>query len=125
MRIEERVVTTMQPVYIAEDGKEFKDEEECQEYEFDMLEKSLNQYCFNGAFEESRVEECTFVHMPTINIVKDFVKMRNVIGISSKGVDNPGIYMSSDYNNSWVNLNDITSRFKAVLNGKDGADNER
>lgn len=124
MRIEEREVTVKKTVYIADDGREFVCEDDCLDHEFDSLVKLLDGYCYDREFNKTSAEDCVFAYLPSDELVKIFVKACDVYGVVSDGVDKPGTYMYSDFASAWVNLDTITSRFKAALNEKDGADND-
>ena len=119
MRTEYRVVTAEQVVYIADDGKEFDDEEDCAEYEFNLLTASVKKYCYDKNFEPEDIDGCEFVHIPTEKVMKGFKICCDALEIVSDGIDKPGIYMYSDYSQTWVNLDDVTSRFKSVLDEKE------
>lgn len=116
MKIDYREVTIKKPVYIADDGKEFDNEEDCMDHEFDIFNESFR--CFNSKYEKSNVETCAFVDVPTEKSVKHFIKVCDTLGITADGVDKPGIFMYSDYGNSWINLEDTLARFKEVLNNE-------
>lgn len=110
MRTELREVTVKQEVYIADDGTEFMDEEECVDYEFNLLEKTLDIY--NSNYEKvTDVESCHIANLHTSADVKNFIKACEVYGIIDDGIDGPGLYMYG-YSDVWVNLDDIVAHFR-------------
>ena len=115
MRIEEREVTVKKTVYIADDGQEFVCEDDCLDHEFDIMVKFLDGYCYDKTFNKTSVEDCVFAYLPSGELVKIFVEACDGYGLVSDGVDKPGIYMYSDFSATWVNMDDIVSRFDAVL----------
>lgn len=124
MRIVEREVTVKKTVYIADDGREFVCEDDCLDHEFDIMVKFLDGYCYDKDFNKTSAEDCAFAYLPNGELVEIFVKACDVYGVVADGVDKPGIYMYSDFANTWINLDDVTARFKEALNAKDGADYE-
>lgn len=117
MRTELREVTIEQTVYIADDGKEFTDEEDCADYEFNLLEKTLDIY--NSRYEKADdVESCHIANLRTSADVKNFIKACDLYGITDDGIDGPGLYMYGDYGDIWVNLDDV------ILNIRGGKKDE-
>ena len=113
MRTEFREVTVKQPVYIADDGTEFEDEEDCQEYEFNSLEKSLMLYDENCE-KTDKVDECYFVNLVTDVDVQHFIEVITNYGTVVKGIDGPGLYMYGPID-SWINLDDVVVRIRGGL----------
>lgn len=112
MKTEYREVLVKRPVYIADDGKEFDDEEDCQDHEFDLLNGSFE--CYNGDFESVKCpDEATYVNLPTKKIIENFKRVCNWIGIVHTGVDEPGIYIYSDYGRGeWINMEKALARIR-------------
>lgn len=116
MKTEYREVTINRPVYIAEDGTEFSDREDCIDHEYKLLEQSLN--CYNCDYEKTGVETCEYVDLATDEDVKKFIQVCEYIGVSSDGVNKPGLYMFVDNyykKDPWVNLDDVISHIRGGL----------
>ena len=113
MEIKQKKVTIMRNIYIACDGTEFMDNDDCIEYEMGLIEKSLG--CFNLTFDKTDFDSCIYVYLTNEDDVKKVKQLCEYRGMSSKGFNNPGIYMYNDgYNNkdSWVNLEEILASIK-------------
>lgn len=112
MKTEYREVLVKQPVYIAEDGKEFDDEEDCQDYEFEMLNGSFECYSMN--LERVRCpDEATFVNLPTKKIIENFKRVCEWMCISHTGIDDPGIYVYTDCGRGeWTNMEKAIERIR-------------
>lgn len=110
MKTEYREVTVKQEVYIAEDGREFRDIEECKEHELHLLENSINMY--DAEYKKTDFDSCIYAHLITEDDVERFKKLctHQYYRMSTSGIDKPGIYMldnCSITNNSWVNLDEV------------------
>lgn len=68
------MVNSMKVVYYAFDGKDFDDEDECQEYEFELLRRSLEVKMFDRAGNnEEDLEQAFFVYIPNKESYKKLV----------------------------------------------------
>ena len=104
MKTEIRKVTVEQEVYIAEDGTVFTDENECVDHEYNILLKTFE--CFDQNYKPTDIESCCFLKIAYDDAVNNFKQVCEYIGITSKGVDKRGIYLYSDYDDCWINLDD-------------------
>lgn len=110
MKTEYKEVTVKQKVYIAEDGKEFTDADDCEEYELHLLEDSVNMY--DAKYEKTDFESCIYAHLITEEDVEHFKELCNhrYYRMSDSGIDKPGIYIldnCSITDKSWVNLDEV------------------
>lgn len=110
MKTEIREVTVKQEVYIADDGTEFMDEEECMDHDFYLLEQTLDMYN-SDCIRVANAESCHIANLRTRDEVKTFIKACEVYGIVDDGINSPGLYMYG-YNDVWVNLDKVISRIR-------------
>ena len=118
MRTEEREVLVKKTVYIADDGREFDDEDDCLNYECDAIEEQLKGYCYDHKLNEISVDRCEIAYLPTEMLVKAFIRVCDDYGCVTEGIAETGIYMYSDYAEGWINLDTIASQLKEVLSRK-------
>lgn len=105
MRTETREVTEIKTVYIADDGKEFDYEEDCENHEVWLKEQSL--LCFDHKCVKCRLEDCTYVYIRTEKELKNLIEVLSYLGISRVGLgdnDGVGIYMYVGRGDNWVNI---------------------
>lgn len=117
MKTETRKVTVEQEVYIAEDGTEFEDLDECEAYETRLIGKHLIMYTFAHDPTDS-VEDCWYVKLDTREAVSDFISLCRYEEVSPEGLQEPGVYMYTEgcygrRNNTWTNIAKIFD----ILNG--------
>lgn len=108
MRTEYREVTFKQEVYIAEDGREFTDEDDCEAYDIKLIENSLKFY--DNSYEKSDVDSCVYFHAITEEDVERAIKVCEYYGITREGLYKPGLYMFADTlyrKEAWVNLDEV------------------
>ena len=108
MKLDKRKVTVVKDIYIACDGKEFEDKDECFDYEMSLLERRLDFYTHD--FEESDLDECTYVKTVTKADIDILIQLCDHYGISKNGIENEGIYMFESRRDGWVNITDAVSR---------------
>ena len=112
MKTEFREVVVKQPVYIADDGREFDDEDECADYEFSLLEASLTYYDKKLEVTDD-VEGCYFINLSTAADVKRFKKICDTCDLITDGIDKPGIYMYIDCRDDcWINMEEVVIKIK-------------
>lgn len=113
MKTETRKVTIEQTVYIADDGREFMNEDECTDYEFGLLEKTFN--CYDGKYNNASPEDCVYIDLPTVEDIERFKRYCDVSDIIDDGIDKPGLYMFDDknyINEYWLNLDEVMVRIR-------------
>lgn len=106
-------VTVEREVYIACDGAEFDDENDCRAYEVGLVEKSFEMYDCHLAKDEN-LDSCCYVRLTSNEDVERFIDCCNYYGICSDGIYYPGIYAYSEATSrygAWVNLNEVMSAF--------------
>lgn len=117
MRVETRKVTIEEEVYIAEDGTEFDDREDCEAHEILEKGRELPMIDYRG-YETESIDECWAVNLRSLSEVKAFVDVCKYSDISSRGVTGPGMYIYTEgtygaRNNAWTNISEIIN----TLNG--------
>ena len=108
MKTETRKVLVDQCVYIAVDGTEFDDEDECAHYEHLLKQKALEMYDEN--FERCDcIDDCYYAKL---NSPEEVQMLIDVLNYETYCIDeapvNPGIYMWRD--GDWVNLTEIVEK---------------
>lgn len=106
MKTEIRKVTVEREVYIAIDGKEFNDKDDCESYEYELLEKKLQFY--DDKCGKSDLDSCTYVKLISEQDVADLISICAYHGISCEGISSAGIYMYDNYN-GWLNITEVIS----------------
>lgn len=103
MRTETREVLVEQEVYIAEDGKEFDNEDDCHSHEMTIMERELKLY--NTKFQRSNLDRCWYAVLENEDDVKRFIELCNYDGITLQGITKPGVYMYND--RQWVPISEL------------------
>lgn len=119
MKVETRKITVEEEVYIAEDGTEFDDREECETHELLAKGEKLSMVDYRG-FETPNIDECWAVNLRNFVETVIFLDLCKYSDISSKGVDGPGVYIYTEGtygsgNDAWTNISTIIE----ALNGGD------
>ncbi len=107
----------MRVVYIAEDGKQFKSEYECEEYETELQLSRMNGI-IKGVDEMNNPID---VRSPNIDEVSiwyassdDAAKMLKFFldrgGLVTKGIEKAGVYIWSNENYCWMPISDIMNQ---------------
>lgn len=106
MRTEIRKVTVEQEVYIAIDGKEFDDEDDCKNHDIEILTESIK--CYDENYNEvNNIEGATYVHLVTKKDVETALTICDGDGITCEGFEKPGLYMYNYHRHEWLNLDDV------------------
>ena len=109
MKIEKREVVVTKEVFIAVDGKEFNEENDCREHEYLISEAKLALYDYK--FKKSTIDECAYARLDTEEDVELMLSLCRYQGISSKGIVNPGVYIYSyDHGDCWINMTECIER---------------
>lgn len=111
MRRKTKTITIEQEVYIADDGKEFDDEDDCIGYEMSLIATQLNMYTHKSVRTNS-VTNCWYAKLNTEEEVSSFINLCKFDGISHKGIEKVGLYMYTEGgygygNEAWTNLSEI------------------
>ena len=111
VRTETRQVVVEQEVYIADDGTEFDDEDDCKGYEIRLAGQKLKMYDYTGKAGAS-IDYCQYVKLTTERDVEAFIEVCKFDGISYRGIEQPGVYtyVEGSYgrgNVAWVNISKI------------------
>lgn len=120
MKTEIRKVIVEREFYIAEDGKEFDDADECEGYEVSLLAKHLDMYT-RKCVKTNSVTNCWYVKLNTEDEVSMFIRLCDFDGVSHKGITNIGAYMYTEGvygcgNEAWTNLSEA---FKSLEESED------
>lgn len=119
MKIEKREVVTTKEVYISVDGVAFDDQDDCLDHEYRINEAKLAFYDHN--FKKSTLDKCTYVRLDTEEDVKLMLSLCEFQGITSKGIDSPGVYIYfSGRDEYWHNM---TESIKRICGGAENAEN--
>lgn len=106
MKIEMREVKVMQEMYIADDGKEFDDYDECMDYESGLRMSQIKMYDFNRN-TTMFVSMCEYVNLVTESDVDAFIYKCRLSGINTVGLDKPALYMWEGICGTWINLDQV------------------
>ena len=117
MKTSTKTITIEKEIYIAEDGTEFDDQDDCEAYEYRLVGKRLKMYKYSFSPCQS-IEDCCYVKLDTETDVQAFIDLCKYDGISHKGVTTPGLYMYSEgrygfANDAWVNLSEILKHLES------------
>lgn len=104
MKIETRKVTVEQEVYIANDGQEFDNEDDCLSHERDLLKECIDFY--DDELEDSDIHNCRYVKLDTPKSVRSLILICKLEGYPSQGLDEHklGVYMYTDRLDRWIYL---------------------
>lgn len=115
MKSEMRKITVEQEVFIAFDGTEFTDKDDCTDYETGLRLQRFQMLDYDFRPCDS-IDDCHFVNIKTADEANEFIDLCNLEGFSSEGIDEPGVYMYT-YGNygrrsrDWTNLSEIIKKF--------------
>lgn len=117
MRTETRQRVIEEEVYIADDGKEFDDEDDCKAYEVTKACENLKMYNYSG-IKTNNVENCWYVKLDTFTDTMTFIEICSYDGVSHKGIDGPGVYMYTEGgygsgNTAWTNISKIIEHIES------------
>lgn len=121
MRVETRKVTIEEEVYIADDGTEFDDKEECETHE--LLEKGsqLLMIDYRG-YDTDSIDDCWAVNLRSFVETETFVALCKYSDISAKGVEGPGVYIYTE--GTYGNRNDAWTNISTIMNALNGGNND-
>lgn len=114
MKISKKKITVEQEIYIADDGTQFDDIDECEAHEMRLAGKRLNMYTYEYA-RTSSVNDCLYVKLNTEEEVSTFINLCKFDGVSPKGIEKVGLYMYTEggygrCNEAWTNLTEVIKR---------------
>lgn len=115
MREETRQVIVEQTVFVANDGKEFDDEDDCKAYEVNCSAKNLEMYNYSNV-KTDNIDNCWYVKLSTTSDITTFIEFCKYEGVSHRGIDAPGVYMYTEGNYgggnyAWTDISKIVERF--------------
>jgi hypothetical protein len=117
MKTSTKTITIEKEIYIAEDGTEFDDRDDCEAYEYRLIGKRLKMYTYGFSPCQS-VENCCYARLDTWADVQAFIDLCTYDGISTRGITDPGLYMYSEGrygfgNEAWVNITGILKNLES------------
>ncbi len=109
----------MKTIYVADDGKQFDNEYECENYEF---QKSINTSSLIALdldkkiikLNETNIEDCYYVKISTEKDLKIFNKLSDYAGVSLANSVGEFYYDLNSY--TWKNLNEEIEDLKERIN---------
>lgn len=117
MKIEMREIIINREVYIANDGTEFDDYDECAGYEIELLEKTLSFY--DEQLNESTLNGCLFVKLATRKDVDAFIALCEWHGITARGIADEGVYSYSEAGSGgWIDMTAVIAKINGGNNEK-------
>jgi hypothetical protein len=110
-----RQVMVEQTVYVANDGKEFDDEDDCLSYEASRLSETIKMRNYAGV-RTNNIDNCQAVKLDNLDEIVSFIELCKYEGISHTGVHAPGVYMYTEGrygngNEAWTNISVIIKSF--------------
>ena len=123
MKIDFKEIKVTREIYIAEDGTEFDDKDECLEHEMRLYEKTIKFYDAN--FDNADFSTCIYADLPNNDAIQALVELCNYERMPISGLENPGIYLYDDdahwhKGNVWVNLTEGMAKIKKMGVKTDG-----
>ena len=114
MKIEKREIVVTKEVFVAFDGMEFDNQDDCMDHEYRITEAKLSFYDYK--FKKSILDECAYARLDTEEDVKLMISLCDYQGIVSKGIVNPGVYIYSNDRSGdcWVNMTETVNRIMEV-----------
>lgn len=112
MRSEIRSITIDKEIFIADDGTEFNTEWDCEKHDAILIENSLKFY--NGLFEESDLDSCTYVHLRSAEDVSKLIRLCDFDEITTDGLDDVGVYVYDQHKNRWINMSESIRKIEAM-----------
>ena len=116
MRTETRQIMIEEEVYIADDGKEFDDEDDCIAYEITRSCEKIKMRDYRWA-QTDDVENCQTVKLDNLDEIKSFIELCKYSGVSHKGIEAPGVYLYTEgrwgaCNEAWTNISEMIKSFE-------------
>lgn len=105
MEMKQKQVTYIKTIYVANDGTEFDEQDECEAYEMRLIRNSFEFY--DEKFKESTLGSCAYAKIKTVEDAVKFLNVCEYEGITTKGIERDGIYMYAD--NRWYNITEAVS----------------
>lgn len=114
MKISTKKITVEQEIYIADDGTQFDDIDECEAYEMRLEGERLDMYTYEYV-RTSVINDCWYAKLDTNEEVSAFINLCKFDGVSSEGIEKVGLYMYTEggYGRSkeaWTNLSEVIKR---------------
>lgn len=123
MREETRQILVEEEVYIADDGREFEDEDSCIAYEACIKLRKLKLLDSNFNPCDS-IDDCWYVHLRTAEDVRSFIEACDYYEWSHSGIKGPGVYYyiygQTPNGDAWLNLDKAIEYVKESEDFVDG-----
>lgn len=106
-------VKVTREIYVACDGTEFTDADDCEAHEIGLMERQFEMYDCDFDKVEA-VGECCYVRLRTSDDVEQFIACCDYYGITIEGLCLPGIYAYDEVRSrhgGWTCLDKVMSTF--------------
>ena len=110
MEVKHKEVVIMKDIFVACDGTEFEDEDDCIDYECRLCEKKIS--CYDENFEKAELDSCYFVDATDEESLTLFKSLCNHYGYSENGIEGVGLYRYMDKGDYWLNISQIMTDFE-------------
>ena len=107
----------MKAVYYAFDGKDFDDEDECQEYELELMRRDLGVKMLDGEGNDAEdLEQALFVYVPNGESYKKLADYAERIGLAYPSKE--GLWEWNEncrWAEAWSNIDNHINKLKSEL----------
>ena len=110
MEVKHKEVVIVKDIFVAYDGTEFEDEDDCIDYECKLAENKIS--CYDENFEKAKLDSCYFVDATDEESLTLFKALCNHYGYSENGIEGVGLYRYMDKGDYWLNISQIMSNFE-------------
>lgn len=110
MEVKRKEVVIIKDIFVACDGTEFEDEDDCIDYECKLAENKLS--CYDEEFEKVDLDGCDYVDATTEESLKLFRELCKHYGFDQTGISGIGLYWYEPKSDTWVNISQIMSNFE-------------
>lgn len=110
MEVKRKEVVIMKDIFVACDGTEFEDEDDCIEHEFDIRRQKLA--CYDEEFDRVDIDSCDYVDATTEESLALFQEICRHYNYSRFGIEGVGLYWYEPKSDTWVNVSQIMSNFE-------------
>lgn len=110
MEVKHKEVVIMKDIFVACDGTEFEDEDDCIDYEYKLAENKLS--CYDENFEKVYLDNCDYVDATTEESLELFRELCKHYGFNRTGIAGVGLYWYEPKADTWVNISQIMSDFE-------------
>lgn len=113
MEVKHKEVVITKDIFVACDGTEFENEDDCIDYEFNIRSQKLA--CYNEDFKRVDLDSCDYVAAVDDELLGLFLEICDHKGYCSKGIDGVGLYKYIAECDYWLNISQIMTDFEAAM----------